>query len=115
MSNSNNSSFLGDYNNPAFDDFKMVVKLKEVSSSNPKAPVLRGFLVVTPAKLKSMLETIEQQGKQVVYVEIALWPARDASYRYEGSTSLRESFDSETVETKMDSMRSPTPDSVYRI
>lgn len=117
MSNNNNRNFLGDYQNPAFDHFKMVVKLKGVNSTNPKAPVLRGILVATPAKLKAMLETLEQQNKQVVYIDVALWDARDGGYKYEGTTSLRETFDSAptTVEERMDTLRTEVPESIYRI
>lgn len=112
MSNSPNS-FLGDYNNPAFDLAKMVIKLREPETDNPKAPALRGFIVATPAKLENLLELAKQQGKQVLYIEVALWPARDAQYKYEGTTSLRESFDAS--EEKVDAQRSEVPIDMYRI
>lgn len=108
-----NKTFLGDYNNPEFDSFKMVMKLKDVNSDNPKAPVLRGFLVITKAKLQAMLEYVEQHDKPISYVDIALWPARDAKYRYEGSTSLKEGFDVSTE--AIDAQRTPAPTDIYRI
>jgi len=87
----------------------MVIKLKDNVSDNDKAPTLKGFLVVTPTKLKEMLSYVEEQQSQVVYVDVALWPARDAKYRYEGKTSLREQFDSQPTQKQVDEARLPFP------
>jgi len=68
---------------------RLTLKTKEPRSTNPKAPVLNGFLAVSLQSLKDIEEHIKASGKDAVFLDVALWPARDSRYVHEGSVSIR--------------------------
>jgi hypothetical protein len=68
---------------------RLTLKTRESGSNNPKAPTLRGFLAVNLQSLKDIEEHIKASGNDAVFLDVALWPARDGRYVHEGAVELR--------------------------
>ena len=68
---------------------RLTLKTRESHSSNSKAPALRGFLAIDKQALKDIAAHIEASGKDAVFLDVALWPARDGRYVHEGAVELR--------------------------
>lgn len=75
-------------------DPKLRIALKRGTSTNPKAPQLVGYVMLSLAQAKELVVLAEQieQGESHVFLRVALWQDRDKTAKYPMSGTVQMSY-----------------------
>ena len=69
--------------NPHIPQLSLHVALKQGDPGNAKAPKLKGYVMVTAAQARQLLEICESNvGEQVTFLSIALWQSKKPGSKY---------------------------------
>ena len=69
---------------------RMSIRLRNVNSDNERAPKLRGWIAVQLHDAKRLVQEAESSGTQCVFIDVAMWNAKEGSeYVYEGAVTIK--------------------------
>jgi hypothetical protein len=74
---------------------RMTLKTREVRSSNPRAPMLGGFVAVDADSISALAAHLAASGQSVMFLDVALWHAKDPRYVHEGAITVKSTTASE--------------------
>jgi hypothetical protein len=74
---------------------RMTLKTREPRSKHPRAPVLGGFVAVDADSISALAAHLAASGESVMFLDVALWPARDPRYVHEGAVTVKSTTASE--------------------
>jgi hypothetical protein len=74
---------------------RITLKTREVRSTNPRAPVLGGFIAVDAETIDALREHLAASGQRAMFLDVALWHARDPRYVHEGAITVKSTTASE--------------------